>query len=96
MILVQEVTANLLYYGFALALVLSIIYVVRQRAKVAFLNVAGIILTSQASLGGASLCYKSLSSIQWELTQSERIYVFIGGLAVTWNAVTSISKLISK
>lgn len=73
-----------------------VIYVVRQRAKVAFLNVAGIILTSQASLGGASLCYKSLSSIQWELTQSERIYVFIGGLVVTWNAVTSISKLISK
>lgn len=85
-----------IYLGFVLAALVFVLYLWNHRSKIAFLNVSGILLASHAVIGGMALCYKVLSNNWCTLSQSERIYVFLGGLAVVWNAFMSIKRLIQK
>jgi hypothetical protein len=87
---------NPTYAGFTIALIIFLIYCKNHRSQIAFIHVAVIVMTSQAIIGGLSLCYKSLSGSWYNLTSMETTYVFIGALAVIWNAVMSINKLISR
>ncbi|MBX7127201.1 MAG: hypothetical protein K1X47_16010 [Cyclobacteriaceae bacterium] len=85
-----------IYVGFAIAAVVFFIYAWNHGSGIAFLNVAGIVLASQAAVGGGALCLKALSTGWCPLSQSERVYIFLGGLAVVWNAFVSIKRLGSK
>lgn len=92
----DQILANSLYIGIIVAIVPFAIYMWNHRAKAVFLNVATIILISQAVVGGPFLCLKALFLANCDFSSSEKLYILIGGIAVVWNAFISLSKIVNK
>lgn len=91
-----QVLSSSFYAGVIVALIVGAVYLWNHRQKAVFLNVAAIILASQAVVGGPLLSFKALFPLNCDLNPSEKLYVFIGGLAVVWNAVLSLTKIVPK
>ena len=79
-----------------LSLLVFIAYLWNHKSKAEFLNVASIVLVSQAAVGGPFLCYKALFPTGCNFTSSEKLYVFIGGIAVAWNAAGLLFRIVTK
>ncbi|WP_073138306.1 hypothetical protein [Chryseolinea serpens] len=92
----DQILSNSLYIGIAVAIIPCAIYMWNHRSKAVFFNVASIVLISQAVVGGPFLCLKALFLPNCDFSLSEKLYVLIGGIAVVWNAVISLSKIITK
>jgi len=92
----NQILANSLYIGIIVALIPCAIYMWNHRTKAVFLNIATIVLISQAVVGGPFLCLKALFLASCDFSSSEKLYVLIGGIAVVWNAIISLSKIVTK
>ncbi|MBL0742794.1 hypothetical protein [Chryseolinea lacunae] len=91
-----QILSSSFYAGIIVAMILCGVYLWNHRSKAVFLHVAGIVLASQAVVGGPLLSFKALFPLNCDLSPSEKLYVFVGGIAVVWNAVLSLMKILTK
>lgn len=92
----NQILANSLYIGIIVAMIPCAIYMWNHRTKAVFFNVASIVLISQAVVGGPFLCLKALFVANCDFSSSEKLYVLVGGIAVAWNAIISLTKIVTK
>lgn len=84
-------------WGFVLFIILVIIYFYNYRKQSEFLKVASLVIAGQGIVGVCCICYNVIFDTQWcDLTQLERSYVLVGGLATIWNIWNATINAIKK
>jgi hypothetical protein len=85
-----------IYARFTIALIIFLIYFKNHRSQIAFIHVAVIIMTSQATIGGLPLCYKSpvvdVISPQWRQRMCSLAHWLLSALQLCQLINSSLAK----